>query len=707
MMVDLFPLEMVKVEKALYGIHQAPRAWYETLSTYLLENRFRRGTIDKTLFIKNDKGDILLVQVYVDDIIFRSTNKSLCVEFEQIMHKRFQMSSTGELTFFLGLKVQQKEDGIFISQDKSMIRSLTYLTASRPDIMFAVCAYARFQVTPKVSHLHAKKRIFRYLKGQPKLGLWYHRDSPFDLEAFSDSDYAGASLDSKSTIGVAKSTPEAHYVAATNCCGQVLWIQNQMLDYGFNFMNTKIYIDNESTISIVKNPVLHGKTKHIEIRHHFIRDCYEKRLIQVIKVGDEAIYKELGDRMERAATTASSLEVEQDSVTAAGLFTTVRHDLMLPVQVNTAEEKPNDSAGIEQIIDFLNTISIKYTLTVNPTIYALCIQQFWDTTKVKTMNKIVQIQALVDKKKVIVTEASVRYDLYLDDFEAQKEVGEGFGNPNDPHRTPTDSQPLTSQLVLALETTKTTQALEIASLKIRVKKLKKKVSKRTHKLKRLYKVGVIRKVQSSDDESLGAQKMHPNREGVLKIWIKMPNEKVVNTAEKEVSTADSVTTAGEVVTTATLSITTADIKVSTVVVITSIPNTSTIVTTAKDKGKAIMVELEVPLKMKDQIRLDEELARKLEAEEQEAARLKREEAERQEQANIDLINSSNNVQAMIEADQFLAERLLAREQAELNEEQKASLFMQLLEKRRKLFAAKRAEAKRNKPPTQAQQRKLY
>ncbi|GJY38059.1 ribonuclease H-like domain-containing protein [Tanacetum coccineum] len=173
-----FPEKVYKVEKALYGLHQAPRAWYETLSTYLLDNGFYRGQIDKTLFIKRVKGDILLVQVYVDDIIFGSTKKSLCTDFEQIMHKRFQMSSMGELTFFLGLQVKQKEDGIFISQDKyvgeilkkfgfssirtastpmetnkaltkdkdgknvdvhlyrSMIGSLMYLTSSRPDIMF-------------------------------------------------------------------------------------------------------------------------------------------------------------------------------------------------------------------------------------------------------------------------------------------------------------------------------------------------------------------------------------------------------------------------------------------------------------------------------------------------------------------------------------------------------------------------------------------
>ncbi|GJW90807.1 putative ribonuclease H-like domain-containing protein [Tanacetum coccineum] len=207
-----FPDRVYKVEKALYGLHQALRAWYETLSIYLLDNGFQRGQIDKTLFIKRVKSDILLVQ----------------------------MSSMGELIFFLGLQVTQKDDGIFISQDKyvdeilrkfgfstvktantpmetskpllkdaeaedvdvrSMISSLMYLTSSKPDIMFDVCACATFQVTPKVSHLHVVIRIFIYLKGQPKLGLWYPKDSPFDLEAYSDSDYAGASLDRKSTTG--------------------------------------------------------------------------------------------------------------------------------------------------------------------------------------------------------------------------------------------------------------------------------------------------------------------------------------------------------------------------------------------------------------------------------------------------------------------------------------------------------------------------
>ncbi|GKD51061.1 putative ribonuclease H-like domain-containing protein [Tanacetum coccineum] len=249
-----FPDEVYKVEKALYGLHQAPRAF-------------------------QDK--------YVADILKK-------FDFSSV-----KTASTPIKTNKVLLKDEEAKD-VDVHLYRSMIGSLMYLTASRPDIMFVVCA-----CTPKLllkSH-NAVKRIFRYLKGQPKLDLWYLIDSPFDLEAFSDSDYAGANLDRKSTIGgcqflgkrliswqckkqtiVANSTTEVEYVAAANCYGQVLWIQNQMLDYGFNFMNTKIHIDNESTICIVKNPVFHSKTKHIEIRHHFIRDSYEKKLIQVIKI---------------------------------------------------------------------------------------------------------------------------------------------------------------------------------------------------------------------------------------------------------------------------------------------------------------------------------------------------------------------------------------------------------------------------------------
>ncbi|GJW16396.1 putative ribonuclease H-like domain-containing protein [Tanacetum coccineum] len=308
-----FPDKVYKVEKALYGLHQAPRAWYETLSTYLLDNGFLRGQIDKTLFIKRIKSDILLIQVYVDDIIFGSTKKELCTDFEnhdkymdEILKKfgfsTVKTASTPMETSKPLLK-DTKAEYVDVHLYRSMIGSLMYLTAFRPDIIFVVCACVRFQVTPKVSYLHAVKKIFRYLKGQPKLGFWYPKDSPFDLEAYTDSNYAGSSLDMKSTTGgcqflrrrliswqckkqtiVVNSTTEAEYVAAASCCGQVIWIPNQMLDYGYNFMNTNIHIDNESTICIVKNPVFHSKTKHIEIRHHFIIDSNEKKLIQMIKI---------------------------------------------------------------------------------------------------------------------------------------------------------------------------------------------------------------------------------------------------------------------------------------------------------------------------------------------------------------------------------------------------------------------------------------
>ncbi|GJZ89064.1 putative ribonuclease H-like domain-containing protein [Tanacetum coccineum] len=240
------PNKVYKVIKALYGLHQAPRAWYETLSSFLMENDFRRGTLDKILFIKKKKSDIMLVQVYVDDIIFGFTKKSMCIEFEDSdILKKFDFLSirTATTPIESNKPLVKDEDGIDVDVHiyRSMIGSLMYLIASRPNIMFAVCACVRFQVTPKASHLNAVKRIFRYLKHQPKLGLWYLRDSPFEIEAYSNSDYGGASLDKKSTTGgcqflgrrliswqckkqtiVANSTTEAKYVAAANCCGQVL-----------------------------------------------------------------------------------------------------------------------------------------------------------------------------------------------------------------------------------------------------------------------------------------------------------------------------------------------------------------------------------------------------------------------------------------------------------------------------------------------------
>ncbi|GJX29562.1 putative ribonuclease H-like domain-containing protein [Tanacetum coccineum] len=630
-----FPDKVYKVEKALYGLHQAPRAWYETLSTYLLEIGFRKGTIDKTLFIKKDKGDILLVQGYVDGIIFGSTKKSLCVKFEQMMHKRFHMSSIGELTFFLGLQVKQKDDGIFISPDKyvadilkkfdfvtmkrastpietnkalfkdeeakdvdvhlyrSMIGSLMYLTTSRPDIMFAVCACARFQVTPKVLHLHAVKRIFRYLKGQPKLGLWYPRDPQFDLEAFYDSDYAGASLDRKSTIGgcqflskrliswqckkktlVANSTTKAEYVADANCCRQVLWIQNQMLDYGFKFMNTKIYIDNESTICIVKNLVFHSKSKHIEIRHHFIRDSKKKKLIQMIKihinhnVADLLIKAFDVSRMEMAATTASSLEAEQDSgnINMTQFIATFNEFIPQGTDLVNILGSGKDNIKLKELIEFCTKLSVR-TLD-------LCDIK---TDKVNWLNLLRPVLVYAARNSLTV----VRHKLMLpgiasycwkklrmkqrkdsgptepilDEATNEEYVATLFCDPpksGDDRMQLTELMDLCTQLqlkVLALETTKSNQALEIESLKRRVKSLDKRRKSRTPGFKRLRKVGSASRVESSNDvNDLQGEEVVAEKE----------------VAKKEVSAADPVTTAGEVVTTANAEVTTASAPTTTI-----------------------------------------------------------------------------------------------------------------------------------------------
>ena len=320
-----FPDHVYRLDKALYGLKQAPRAWYETLAQFLLESGFTRGTIDKTLFYLKKSTDLLLVQIYVDDIIFGSTNDKLCQKFSKLMQSRYQMSMMGELSYFLGLQVKQTDDGIFINQSKytrnllkkyglqdcssastpmatatklspdednkvdeanfrGMIGSLLYLTASRPDIMYATCLCARFQANPREPHLIAVKRIFKYLKGEPDLGLWYSRESDFHLTGYLDSDFAGCKIDRKSTSSscqflggrliswfskkqksISTSTAEAEYIAAGSCCAQILWMKNQLLDYGLSYTNTPIYCDNQSAIAMTGNPVQHSLTKHISI----------------------------------------------------------------------------------------------------------------------------------------------------------------------------------------------------------------------------------------------------------------------------------------------------------------------------------------------------------------------------------------------------------------------------------------------------------
>jgi hypothetical protein len=280
---EYYPNDVYKLRKALYGLKQAPRAWYECLRDFLIENDFRIGKADSTLFTKKMGKDLFVCQIYVDDIIFGSTNASFCEEFSKITTDMFEMSMMGELKYFLGFQIKQLEDGTFISQTKytfallkkfgmdkakpiktlmgtnghldldmggksvdqkvyhSMIGSLLYLCASRSDIMLSVCMRARFQAAPKECHLMAVKRIMRYLVLTPYLGLRYPKGAHFELIGYSDVDYAGCKVDRKSTSrtfqflgrslvcwsskkqnSVTLSTVKVEYVVAGSCCAQLL-----------------------------------------------------------------------------------------------------------------------------------------------------------------------------------------------------------------------------------------------------------------------------------------------------------------------------------------------------------------------------------------------------------------------------------------------------------------------------------------------------
>jgi hypothetical protein len=332
-----YPNYVYKLSKALYGLKQAPRAWYECLPDFLITNGFKVGKVDPTLFTKTVAKDLFVCQNFVDDIIFGSTNKSTCEEFSRIMIQKFEMSMMGELKYFLGFQIKQLQDGTFIIQTKyiqdilkkfgmkddkpiktpmgtnghldlntggksvdqkvyrSMIGSLLYLCASRPDIILSVCMCARFQAGPKEVHLRAVKTIMRYLVYTPKFGLWYPKGSTFDLIRYSDADWVGCKIDRKSTSGtcqflgrslvswaskkqnsVALSTAEAKYIVTGHCCAQLLWMRQTLMDYGYKLSKVPLLCDNESATRMVDNPVEHSRTKHIDIRYHFMRDHQQR-----------------------------------------------------------------------------------------------------------------------------------------------------------------------------------------------------------------------------------------------------------------------------------------------------------------------------------------------------------------------------------------------------------------------------------------------
>ncbi|WVZ90003.1 LOW QUALITY PROTEIN: hypothetical protein U9M48_036341 [Paspalum notatum var. saurae] len=313
-----------KLRKALYGLKHAPRAWYARLKSFLLKSGF---VMDKTLFLLSRGGDTLLVQIYVDDIIFGGSSHALFflglqikqglqgtfvhqAKYTRDILKKFNMGDSKPKTTPMSTNttLDADEDGEAVDQKefRGMIGSLLYLTATRPDIQFAVCLCVRYQASPRTSHRQAVKRIFRYLKFTPELGLWYSSGSSLSLRGFSDAAHAGCRIDRKSTsdtcqllgtslvswssrkqASVSLSTTEAEYIAAASCCSQLLWMKATLSDFGLRFRKIPLLVDSTSAISVAKNPVLHFRAKHIDVRFHFLRDHYEKGDIDLVHVASE------------------------------------------------------------------------------------------------------------------------------------------------------------------------------------------------------------------------------------------------------------------------------------------------------------------------------------------------------------------------------------------------------------------------------------
>eukprot|EP00253_Pinus_taeda_P015588 PITA_15588 len=276
-----------RLRKDLYGLKQAPRAWYSHLDKYLHQQGFSKGSADSNLYTKIDNSKLLIIVVYVDDITFGSSEKSMSWNFSLVMQQEFEMS-------LLGCNLSSNDESTTVHQPtyRSMIGSLLYLTGTRLDIIHAVGIVGRFQANPKESHLQEVKRIFKYLQGAQNFGLWYPRNIDLTLHAYTDADWAGRVDDRKSTSGgafymgsrlvfwfkkkqssIALSTAEVEYVATAFCYTQLPWMMQTLQDIQTTCTPPiSILCDNTSAISISKNPVMHSKAKHIPIEYHFLRE---------------------------------------------------------------------------------------------------------------------------------------------------------------------------------------------------------------------------------------------------------------------------------------------------------------------------------------------------------------------------------------------------------------------------------------------------
>lgn len=341
--------KVLRLKKALYGLKQAPRAWNTRIDKYFQEHGFTKCLSEYALYVKFANERILLVCLYVDDLIFTGNSQSMIDELKKSMTKEFEMTDIGLMSYYLGIEVKQTDDGIFISQEgyakeilkkfgmdkcnpvgtpiehkakpskhdggeavdstqfKSLVGSLRYLTCTRPDILFAVGLISRFMEEPTTKHLEIAKRILRYIKGTVDYGMFYSTSEDFKLVGYSDSDWAGDKDDGRSTTGfifflgnnaftwsskkqpiVTLSSCEAEYVAATSCVCHAIWLRSMLKELHMEQEDaTEIYVDNKSAIDLAKNPVYHDRSKHINTRYHFIRECIARKDVQVIHTRSE------------------------------------------------------------------------------------------------------------------------------------------------------------------------------------------------------------------------------------------------------------------------------------------------------------------------------------------------------------------------------------------------------------------------------------
>ncbi|GJY61184.1 retrovirus-related pol polyprotein from transposon TNT 1-94, partial [Tanacetum coccineum] len=307
------PNYVYKLKKALHGLKQAPRAWYDMLSSFLISNYFSKGSVDPTLFIRREGNELLQVQIYVDYIIFAASTPELCELFAKIMCSKFKMLMMGKISFFLGLQISQSPRGIFINQSKYALESLKKYsfescdTVDTPMVEKSKLDEDKEGKAVDLSHYRGMIGTFLYLTARiVHRGLWYPKDSSIALTAFADEDHAGCQDTRRSTSGsiqllgdrfvswsskrqksVAISSTEAKYIALSGCCAQVLWMRSQLTDYGFGFNKIPMYCDNKSAIALCCNNVQHSRSKHIDIRFHFIKEHVENGVIELYFVNTE------------------------------------------------------------------------------------------------------------------------------------------------------------------------------------------------------------------------------------------------------------------------------------------------------------------------------------------------------------------------------------------------------------------------------------